>query len=225
MPPSGVRLVSSSSSPVMVPTSSVITPPVVETKVERKDRLVSAPPTSGGPTRCEHLSERRFLGVLYAKVPVGLDPDPPPGVLAPVVLVRRFPRLWPLVPLRTIRPCVGAQEHFRIVGVRLAVCGAPRIRTSPGAPGVCQRNHMVDIDLGRIAQRPSRVRVEPRPGRHGAVVVDLDALAVPDQRGVPNITGAVGLLPTEARRVRSPVRELVSGVSHHAPRRGNREPP
>ena len=52
------------------PTSSVITPPVVETKVERKGRLVSAPPTLAGPARFEHLPERRFLCGVYGEVPV-----------------------------------------------------------------------------------------------------------------------------------------------------------
>src|SRR5919112_5204908 len=97
-PPSGVALVSSSSSPVMAPTSSVITPPVVETKVECKDRLDSASPTSACPTRSKHLLERGFLGRIYREVPVGLDPYPPPSVLAPVVVVRRVPPFRPLVP-------------------------------------------------------------------------------------------------------------------------------
>src|SRR5215212_8949337 len=95
---SGVALVCSSSSPVMAPTSSVITPPVVETKVERKGRLDSASPTSACPTRSKHLLERGFLGRICREVPVRLDPDPPPSVLAPVVVVRRFPGLRPLVP-------------------------------------------------------------------------------------------------------------------------------
>src|SRR5829696_4378674 len=148
MPPSGVRLVSSSSSPVMAPASSVITPPVVEAKVDRRERLVPSLPKSAGPTRSEHLSERRFLGAVYGEVPVRLYPDPPPSVLAPVVVVRWLPCLRPLVPLRTVLTGVGAQQRLRIVGIRLAVCGAPRSRTSPGTPGVCERDHVVYVDLG-----------------------------------------------------------------------------
>src|SRR5215218_285970 len=105
---SGVALVCNSSSPVMAPTSSVITPPVVETNMERKDRLDSASPTSACPTCSKHLLERGFLGRIYREVPVRLDPDPPPSVLAPVVVVRGFPGFRPLVPLRTVRACVGA---------------------------------------------------------------------------------------------------------------------
>jgi hypothetical protein len=41
-----------------VPTSSVITPPVVETKVELKDRSVQSPPKSADLTRSEHLTQR-----------------------------------------------------------------------------------------------------------------------------------------------------------------------
>src|SRR5215212_9166803 len=141
--PSGVTQVRSSSSPVMAPTSSVITPPVVETKVERNDRLVSAPPTLASPTLSEHLLERGFLGRIYREVPVRLDPDPPPSVLAPVVMDRRPPGLRPLVPLRTVRARVGAQERLRVVSVRLAVCCAPLSRTCPRAPGVRERDDMV----------------------------------------------------------------------------------
>src|SRR5215218_1134348 len=41
MPPPGVTRVSSSSSLIIAPTSSVITPPVVETNVDRKGRSLS----------------------------------------------------------------------------------------------------------------------------------------------------------------------------------------
>src|SRR5919112_3796312 len=134
--PPGLTRVSSSSSPVIAPTSSVITPPVVETNVERKDRLDSASLTSACPTRSKHLLERGFLGRIYGEVPVGFDPDPPPSVLAPVVVVRRLPSLWPLVPFRTVRACGGAQERLRVVSISLAVCGAPLSRAGPGTPGV-----------------------------------------------------------------------------------------
>src|SRR5215207_2660127 len=102
MPPSGVRLVCSSISPVMAPASSVITPPVVETKVDRRERLVPSLPKSAGPTRSEHLSERRFRAAVYGGVPVRLYPEPPPRVLAPVVVVRWVPCLRAFVPLRTV---------------------------------------------------------------------------------------------------------------------------
>src|SRR5918993_1384573 len=219
MPLFGVTLVCNSRSPVMAPTSSVITPPMVETKVERKGRLDMAPPKSARPARCAHLSEGGLLCGVHAETPIGLDPDPPPGVLTPVVAVRRLPCLRTFVPLRAVSPGVGAQENLGVVGVRLAVRRAPRGRAGPGAPGVRERDDVVYVDHGRIGQRLPRVRVEPRPGRYGAVGVDPDALAVSDQGGVPHVAGAVGLPPTVARRVRGPVRELFSGVPRHAPGR------
>src|SRR5215212_2079115 len=80
---------------------------------------------------------------------------------------------------------------------------------------------MVYVDLGRIGQRLPRVRVEPRPGRYGAVFVDLDALAVPDEHCVAHVAGAVGLPPTVPLRLCGPLRELVSRVSGHASRWGD----
>src|SRR5215216_1533147 len=222
MSPPGVARVSSSSSPVIAPTSMVITPPVVELN---EDQLVSATLPSVRLARRQHLVKCRLLVRVYAEIPVRLYPDPPACILAPVGVVRRFPRFRPLVPLSSVRPCVGAQEHLRVVSISLAVCGTPRSRTSPGVPGVRERNHMVYVDLGRIGHRLPRIRIEPRPVRYGAVLVYLDALAVPDQRGVPHVTGAVGLPPTEARRIRGPVRELLSRVSRHASRCGDRKPP
>jgi hypothetical protein len=50
------------------------------------------------------LDKDRFLGGVDAEVPVGLDPDPPAGVLAPVVAVRRFPRFRPVVPFAPFAP-------------------------------------------------------------------------------------------------------------------------
>lgn len=86
-----------------------------------------------------------------------------------------------------------------MVSVGLAVRRGPPGRPGPGTPGVRERNEGVDVDLGRIAQRPPRVRVEQGPGCHVAVFVDLDTLPVPDQRGVPDVAVAVGLLPTVAQ--------------------------
>src|SRR5215208_2318437 len=213
MPPSGVARVSSSSSPVIAPTSMVITPPVVELN---EDQLVSATLPSVRLARRQHLVKCRLLVRVYAEIPVRLYPDPPACILAPVGVVRRFPRFRPLVPLSSVRPCVGAQEHLRVVSISLAVCCAPRGRTSPRAPGVRERNHMVYVDLRRVRQCLPRIRIEPRPVRYGAVLVDLDALTVPDQCRVPDVAGALGLPPTIVRCIRGPVRELVSGVSRHS---------
>ncbi len=188
-----------------------------------EDQLLLLMLTSVRLARRQHLVECRLLVWVDAEIPLRLYPDPAPRVLAPVVAVGRFPRLRPLIAFDLICRVVGGEEHLRVVGVLFPIGGTPRGRTCPGAPGVSERNHVVDVDLGRIGQRPPHVRIEPRPGRCGAVFVDLDALAVPDQRGVPDITGVVRLRPTVARRVRGPVRELLSGVSRHASRRGDRE--
>src|SRR5215218_11293043 len=188
MPPSGVARVSSSSSPVIAPTSMVLTPPVVELN---EDQLVSVTLTSAHLARRRHLVKCRLLVRVYAEIPVRLYPDPAPRILAPVGVVRWFPRFRALVPLSSVRPCVGAQEHLRVVSISLAVCCAPRGRTSPRAPGVRERNHMVYVDLRRVRQCLPRIRIEPRPGRYGALAVDLDALAVPDQRSVSDVAGAV----------------------------------
>src|SRR5215217_5681359 len=101
MSPPGVTRVSSSRSPVMAPTSSVITPPMVELN---EDQLVSATLTSVRLARRQHLVKCCLLVGVDAEVPVRLDPDPPPGVLAPVFAVRRFPRLRPLVPFVRFAP-------------------------------------------------------------------------------------------------------------------------
>jgi hypothetical protein len=81
-------------------------------------------------------------------MPIRLDPNPPPGVLTPVIAVRGLPGFRPLVPLRAVRPGVGAQENLRIVGVRLAVRRAPRGRSRPRAPDVGEWDHVVYVDLG-----------------------------------------------------------------------------
>src|SRR5918999_1820679 len=173
MSPPSVTRVSSSSSPVIAPTSSVITPPVVKLN---EDQLVSATLTSAHIARRQHLVECRLLVRVDAEIPVRLYPDPAPRIFAPVVAVRGFPRFRSLIAFDLICRIVGGEQHLRVVGVRLAVCGAPRSGTCPRAPGVCERNHVVYVDLGRIGQRLSCVRVEPRPGRYEAIFADLDAL-------------------------------------------------
>src|SRR5919112_1867499 len=134
MPPPGKTRVSSSSSPVIAPTSSVITPPVVELN---EDQLVSATLTSTRIARRQHLVECRLLAGIDAEIPVRLYPDPAPRILAPVVAVRGFPSFRSLIAFDLICCVVGREEHLRVVGISPAVCGAPRRRTGPRAPGVC----------------------------------------------------------------------------------------
>src|SRR3712207_3758754 len=117
MPPSGVTRVRSSSPPVIAPASSVITPPVVETKVELKGRSDSDRDTSATPAGSEHLSEGRLLGGVDAELPVRLYPDPAARVLAPVVAVGGFPCLWSLIALDLICRVVGGEQHLRVVGI------------------------------------------------------------------------------------------------------------
>src|SRR5215204_7281602 len=88
--PSCVGRVSSSSSPVTAPASSVMTPPAVEANALRSS---PAPLTLGGPARRQHPLERPLLGGADRHPPPRLDPHPPAGVLAAVRGVGRPPRL------------------------------------------------------------------------------------------------------------------------------------
>src|ERR687894_583365 len=72
---------------------------------DEEDYVKSVRPVrSTGPTRSDHLSERRLLRGIHRDSPVRLDPYPPVAVLAPVAAVRRPPRFRPLVPFVWLAP-------------------------------------------------------------------------------------------------------------------------
>ena len=132
----------------------------------------------GGSAGGEHAVQGRLLRAVDRQGVVPLHLDPGPGVRAPERRQRRLPGRRVLVALGLVdvvgdRPQLGAAE---VVGVRLPPRGGPRPRS--GAPGLGERHHVVDVDVGRVGPGRAVVGAVPGAGGRGAAAVDDDAGAV-----------------------------------------------
>ena len=122
----------------------------------------------------QHLEESGILGLCDTQPPIIFDGHPVNGIDAPIVFQRRAPPLGSLGSLGTVGPAGGGDQMilvFQVVGVFPLAFAAPA--PGPGAVGVFQRHHVVDIQIAGIVYALSRVRTLPESGGDPAPVVGL----------------------------------------------------
>src|SRR3954471_19812337 len=121
----------------------------------------------------QHVRQGGLLALRDSQSVVVLHDDPVGRVGAPERDERRLPLVRRLVALLLVE-VVGDGEQLRpgqVVGELLALLGRPRLGAA--GPGLPERDHVVDVEVGRLGPGLVVVDALPRPGRRLAVLVGL----------------------------------------------------
>jgi hypothetical protein len=138
----------------------------------------------------QHTGQSRLLRRLNRQSIHTLNLNPHLRICAPITLQRRFPRIRALIPLALIH-IIRHSNQLRVCQI---VCELLPLGTCPGAgagfPGVGERDHVVDVDVGGGGPRGAIEGRVPGSRGSGAVGAGYDVGAITLENGFAGVAGA-----------------------------------